>query len=231
VSPRTQVFHHGSRLSIVIAHLDQTEREQRRHCIVAGNPARPVGGSNSLACLRIEQDADASLDLGSDGYVFELQGLGRSTLYEWVARGRVPNRGTPDAPRVSLSEVERARSALDIAKQRGGSENSDYQRHKSEFARVQAERAQLELAQMLGLTVARVDVEEAVEAATRELRNTLIRRWRILAVELEGLTAREIEARGLAADEAALAELVRKLTLDVVEYSLGQSRCCGTGEP
>jgi len=141
-------------------------------------------------------------------------GLSPSTLSRQVANGTIPNRGTDDAPRVSLSEVQRAREDnLDPAQQRGTAPET-FHAHRTNLEATKATKAQLELAQMLGQTVARSEVEEEVANAVRELRDTLLRRWRVLAVELEGLSAREIEAKGLASDESALQELARKLTND-----------------
>jgi hypothetical protein len=138
-------------------------------------------------------------------------GIGRSTLSDQVRAGKIPNRGTPDLPMVSVVEARQAREEnLDRSKQRSAVPSA-YQEHQIDLARVKAERAKLDLARALGQVVPRADVEDAVTTAARELRDTLMRRWRVLAVELEGLGAREIEVKGLASDESALAEMVRKL--------------------
>jgi|SRR5262245_30824789 len=139
--------------------------------------------------------------------------LSPSTLSRQVSDGKIPNRGTADAPKVSLAEVQKAREDnLDASQQRAS--QPSYAEHRATLEATKAQKAALELAGMLGQTVARAEVEEAIATAARELRDALLRRWRTLAVELEGLSAREIEARGTLSDETALAELVRKLVDD-----------------
>jgi hypothetical protein len=163
--------------------------------------------------------ADAPMDIVGIREAARTLKLSASTLSRQVRSGIIPNRGTPQSPKVSLAEVKTARAEnLDPAQQRQSTTvkpaASGYQGHRSDLEEAKAAKARLELAAMLGQTLARQAVEDAIETATRELRDTLSRRWRVLAVELEGLTAREIEAKGLASDEAALAELVRKFERD-----------------
>ena len=141
-----------------------------------------------------------------------------STISRQLRAGIIPNRGTDRDPKVSVEEARRARqNNLDPSQQRGAHTapaSSGYTASRSELEAAKAAMAQLDLAEKLGLTVAREDIEDAIATAARELRDALARRWRALAVELQGLTAREIEAKGMASDEAVLADLTVKLEID-----------------
>lgn len=142
-----------------------------------------------------------------------------STISRQVRAGIIPNRGTDREPKVSVTEAKNAReTGLDPAQQRrpitmqGGHALPSTSRGELEAAK--AAIAQLDLAEKLGLTLSRADVEDALATVAREFRDALARRWRILAIDLQGLNAREIEAKGMASDEAVLAELVVKLEID-----------------
>lgn len=142
-------------------------------------------------------------------------GIAPSTLYRDIQSGRVRKYGSRRATKVSVAEARRAREdTLDPSMQRPAASVTrvgDYLGHRSDLEAVKAQKAALELAKMLGQTVDRTAVEEAIETAAREFRNALLRRWRTLSIEFEGLSAREIEVKGLASDEAVLLELMRKL--------------------
>lgn len=132
-------------------------------------------------------------------------GKSPSTISRQVRNGLIPNRGTDTEPKVSIAEARSARSAGLVQKQPTlGTFRTDHER-------VKAEKADLELQRLKGLLVSRADVEEFLAEQGSKLRDALLRRWRELARELAGLTPREIEEKGLAADELALSVFAAQL--------------------
>lgn len=145
-------------------------------------------------------------------------GVHKSTISRQIAAGKIPNRGTASAPKVSITEARQARADnIDPAQQRAAPTTGSANAHRADYEEARARMAQLDLAEKLGLVVPRADIEDAIATATRELREALARRWRVLALELQGMTAREIETKGMASDEAVLAELAVKLDADADE--------------
>jgi hypothetical protein len=136
-----------------------------------------------------------------------------STISRQVKNGIIPNRGSAFAPKVSISEARTARAErLDPAQRRppqiqAAAVTPGYNTHRTAHEETKAKKAALELAQMQGDLVARAEVEDFLATVARQFRDKLLHRWRTLAVELEGLPAREIEAKCLAGDEALLSSL------------------------
>lgn len=126
-----------------------------------------------------------------------------STISRQVAAGIIPNRGTTAEPKVSLAEAKAAR-AVNLQPE---PEVAGFAQARNVHERLKAQKTAIELAQLKGELVRRVEVEEFLAEEGAKIRDGLLRRWRAFAAELVGLTAREIEERGLAADEAVLAAL------------------------
>lgn len=159
-------------------------------------------------------------------------GISPQQVSRGLKRGSIPNRGTAEHPKVDVEEARRARDANLSPMQRQTKKRGrpakvkepesvpadeypvpkpSFYDHRSAHEKAKAEKAAIELARIRGETVLAADVSDTLFTAAREFRDALLRRWRALARELEGLSAREIESKGIAADEKALRDLVRKL--------------------
>jgi hypothetical protein len=147
--------------------------------------------------------------------------LSPSTISRQLAKNLFRNYGTAAAPKVSVTEVEAARSAsVSPAQQRQAApEATAPKRAETGYAHERAvreginrQRDELALAEKLGTVLNRAEVEDDFETFARTLRERLRQRAQTLVLELDQLpTPAARAARLVEADEAVLAELADEL--------------------
>lgn len=130
-------------------------------------------------------------------------GVHHSTIVRQVARGIIPNRGTPEAPKVYISEARAARErGLDLSQQRTEApmpegvdhepaesvvDLAGFQSQRTRREAAQATLAEIELAERLGQLLDKQEVIDAFFQLAVDLRDGMERRAPVLAQATVGV--------------------------------------------
>lgn len=149
-------------------------------------------------------------------------GVAASTISRQVRAGIIPNRGTGEAPKVSVSEARAARAKnTDPAQRRRPAPSGDdrvndgsFHAQRAERERVSTELKKLELAERTGVVIPKDAAENALFTFGRRIREELTNRWTTFAQDLAGLPAEEIARIGAERDEKLLTLIANEIEKD-----------------